>query len=61
MTSHKTTARKSTKYANAVEATCTCGWHESLHLDHDPRFTSLRQIWREIRYLTQDHRESHQQ
>jgi hypothetical protein len=54
---HKTTARKSIRYANTVEATCTCGWLESIHLDHDGRFTTLREVWREIRFLIQDHKQ----
>jgi hypothetical protein len=53
---HKTTTKKSMSRANTVVCTCTCGWQESLSLD-DWRFTTMRQVWREVGYLRQDHKE----
>ena len=55
-TKHKTTTKKSTNRAFTVECQCVCGWSESLSLD-DYRFNTMREVWREIGYLRQDHKD----
>lgn len=51
---HKVTTTRSLKYADMVEATCTCGWYE--HATKTSAMTdSMQVVRRELRYLVQEH------
>lgn len=52
---HKTTTKRCSSRPNTVVCTCTCGWQQALGLD-DWRVRSMREVWREIGYLRQDHK-----
>jgi hypothetical protein len=51
---HKVTTKRSPKYADMVEANCTCGWYE--HATKTSAMTgSMQVVRRELNYLVQDH------
>ena len=51
---HKVTTKRSLKYGDMVEATCTCGWYQ--HATKTSVMTdSMQKVRQELRYLVQDH------
>jgi hypothetical protein len=51
---HKVTRTRSLKYADQVDAVCTCGW--ATHMNKTNAMTgSLQVVRRELNYIIQDH------
>lgn len=51
---HKVTRTRSLKYADMVEASCTCGWRDSL-TKTNAMTDSLQVVRRELNYIIQEH------
>jgi hypothetical protein len=56
MNAHRTKTKKSSSKPNTVECSCSCGWETSVGFD-DWRVSTMREVWREVGYLRQDHKD----